>query len=200
MQSCLNFTFHTQKKFSRVFCWNKWMVMEGTREQFPSLLAAFSNWIIVMRLLRTKSIHRKWWSRQLNTTETMSLIFIKCPFKKKTSLGSLGAPCNRPEQSLTTQPCLKRIPTSVKAVYSLSSRKQGRSIKKKNIYKSRLWCQINETWVMNHVLGREGSDFYYHDCPVPLFSLPITVPLTRFKFNKLYIWKSQPLKSLWNTC
>lgn len=85
----------------------------------------------------------------------------------------------------------KKFVPLYKLIYSLSSRKQGWSVqKKKNIYKSRLWCQINEIQVMNHVLGWEGCDFHYHNWPISLFALTILIPLTHFKLKRCTSEKS----------
>lgn len=70
-----------------------------------------------------------------------------------------------------------------KTVYSRSSRKQGWSVQKKNIYKSHLWCQMNEMWTMNHVEGWAGSAFHYHNWPTSLFALTVLIPLTHFKLK-----------------
>lgn len=74
-----------------------------------------------------------------------------------------------------------------KTVYSRSSRKQGWSVQKKNIYKSCLWCQMNEMWAMNHVEGWAGSAFHYHNWPTSLFALTVLIPWTRLKLKSLKI-------------
>lgn len=84
-----------------------------------------------------------------------------------------------------------------KTVYSLSSRKQGWSVQRKNIYKSPPWCQMNEMWAMNHVEGWAGSAFFhYHNWPTSLFAITVLIPWTRFKFKILK--KCHTRSFLWN--
>lgn len=74
-----------------------------------------------------------------------------------------------------------------KTVYPCSSRKQGWSMQKRNIYKSHLWCQTNEMWAMNHEEGWAGSAFHYHNWPTSWFASTAPIPSTHFKLKSLKI-------------
>lgn len=117
----------------------------------------------------------EWWSWQLGITETMPVLLHAFPIRKLFfgvfQLSVIGQSNPSPYRLIW-----KKFLPLYKTVYSRSSRKQGWSMQKKNIYKSHLWCQMNEMWAMNHVQGWAGSAFHYHNWPTSLFALTVLIP------------------------
>lgn len=113
--------------------------------------------------------------------------FIKCLSNKKTLFWGVSVSVIGQSNPSPHRVIWKTFLPLYKTVYPCSSRKQGWSMQKRNIYKSHLWCQMNEMWAMNHVEGWAGSAFHYHNWPTSLFASTALIPSTHFKFKSLKI-------------